>query len=548
MGLKKILGLQLLSVCMAVPVIAQQGNLGDEQINVVKPYQPTLSDAFKISDVPGRDTAVVYIPDFKYQISEIQYPTVYTISPIKAVKIKDENIKKLYRGYVKAGYGTKNTPYAELFYNSLRSKIYDAGLHLKHFSSSGKIKGYGKPGMSESAIDVYGSRFFENTVLRGDLGYERSTYHWYGYNSPPDKNSSSATRHSFDDVYGNFSFRSTDKNKDSFRYSAGLGFYNISDNKKNDESNFILTTTAGKPFNGFDLNGELSLDFLQHETEFSDQDKLSIIRFNPRLVKTIDKLKLTAGANVAIEINDLTKYHLYPHARVDYTLISDMLSIYGQLTGNLRRNSWRGYIKENPFIANSVVLKNTNDKFDVSAGVYAKIDKQLAFIASGSLMRLTNDVFYRNTNGVSTLVLYDVLYDNNTQANLHAEIVYDHAEKAGLNVSADYYANDPSNQTKPLFRPSFRFGINGYYAIGEKIFISSQWSYIASRKALNTAINGEYITLKGYMDGNISVDYRYTKVMSVFLNVNNITASKYSRWYNYPSYRFSAMAGLTYSF
>ena len=88
---------------------AQQGNLGDEQINVVKPYQPTLSDAFKISDTPERDTAVAYTPDLSYDIKQVQYPTVYTISPIKPVKIKDENIKKLYRGFVQGGYGTKNT-------------------------------------------------------------------------------------------------------------------------------------------------------------------------------------------------------------------------------------------------------------------------------------------------------------------------------------------------------------------------------------------------------------------------------------------------------
>jgi hypothetical protein len=54
--------------------------------------------------------------------------------------------------------------------------------------------------------------------------------------------------------------------------------------------------------------------------------------------------------------------------------------------------------------------------------------------------------------------------------------------------------------------------------------------------------------MKGYFDGNISVDYRYSKVLSVFLNLNNFTASKYARWYNYPSYGFSAMAGLTWSF
>lgn len=117
MQLKSIIYLTGLIAFSTLPTFSQQGNLGNEQINVVKAYQPTLSDAFKISDVPSRDTAVSYTPDMKYEISPVQYPTVYTISPIKPLRIKDENIKKLYRGFVKGGYGTKNTPYAEIFYN-----------------------------------------------------------------------------------------------------------------------------------------------------------------------------------------------------------------------------------------------------------------------------------------------------------------------------------------------------------------------------------------------------------------------------------------------
>lgn len=89
-----------------------------------------------MSDTPGRDTAVAYTPDLSYDIKQVQYPTVYTISPIKPVKIKDENIKKLYSRFAKGGYRTKNTPYIELFYNSLRSKTFDAGVHLSHISWS----------------------------------------------------------------------------------------------------------------------------------------------------------------------------------------------------------------------------------------------------------------------------------------------------------------------------------------------------------------------------------------------------------------------------
>ena len=225
-----------LAAVLTVPLasVAQQGNLGDEQINVVKPYQPTLSDAFKISDIPTRDTAVSYTPDLTYQVSPTRYETVYTISPIKPVKIKDENIKELYRGFIKGGYGTKNTPYIEAFYNSLRSKDFDAGVHVSHISSTGKIKDYGYPGMSETGVQLFGKKFFDNTQLEGKLGYNRSVYHYYGYNDPPDIFSKSETKHSFDYIDGDFAFRSSNKDEDDFRFMGGVSFHGISDNKDND--------------------------------------------------------------------------------------------------------------------------------------------------------------------------------------------------------------------------------------------------------------------------------------------------------------------------
>src|SRR4030095_5299378 len=123
-------------------------------------------------------------------------------------------------------------------------------------------------------------------------------------------------------------------------------------------------------------------------------DSRGIVRVNPRFVKVIDRLKLTAGANVPIEINDLTKYHLYPHLRVDYTLIQDVMSAFGQLTGNLERNSFRMFSKENPFIGMDFELENTNNKLDLSAGFNVKLDRQLAFIGSIAFRRINDDAFF----------------------------------------------------------------------------------------------------------------------------------------------------------
>lgn len=540
----------ILTIC-GTQSYAQTGNLGDEQINVVKAYQPMLSDAFKISDIPARDTTVTYVPDLIYEIAPEKFPTVYTISPIKPLKIKDDQIKKLYHGFVKGGYGTKNTPYAELFYNSLRSKNMDAGVHLKHLSSSGKIKNFGHPGMSESGIKLFGSRFFDGGKASADLGYNRLAYHYYGFNSPPDIFSKSETKHTFDDLYGGFGLKSNDRDKDRFRYDGNLSFYDISDNKKSDETDIKFDGNFIKPFDEFEVGAGVQFDYARYKNELLGSENRSIVRIDPRFMKTIDRFQITAGANIAIEINDLTKYHLYPHARVDVTLVDETMSVYGQLTGNLERYSYRELAKENPFVGDNIMLNNSNHKLDVSAGMNIKLDKQLAFIGGFSLVRITDDHFYVNylSDTSSTMVKYDVGYDNNTQTNLHAEIVFDQGDKAGFSVTGDYFGNKTSKEDKALFRPAYRIGMKGFYAIADKIYLNTQLSYTGPRYYLQYLPTGyEYGELKGYFDMNLGADYRYSKVLSVFINFHNLTATKYSRWYNYPSYRFGVLGGVTYSF
>ena len=54
--------------------------------------------------------------------------------------------------------------------------------------------------------------------------------------------------------------------------------------------------------------------------------------------------------------------------------------------------------------------------------------------------------------------------------------------------------------------------------------------------------------LKAMVDLNLGLEYRYSGVLSGFLNLNNILGQRYYHWYNYPSYRFNLLLGVTYSF
>jgi hypothetical protein len=56
------------------------------------------------------------------------------------------------------------------------------------------------------------------------------------------------------------------------------------------------------------------------------------------------------------------------------------------------------------------------------------------------------------------------------------------------------------------------------------------------------------IELKGTVDVNAGLEYRYTKRLSLFLQLNNIAALEYNKWNKYPTQRFNLLGGLTYVF
>jgi len=67
-------------------------------------------------------------------------------------------------------------------------------------------------------------------------------------------------------------------------------------------------------------------------------------------------------------------------------------------------------------------------------------------------------------------------------------------------------------------------------------------------KVWNTTTSSiEAKKLNSIIDANLGFEYRYSKILSAFINLNNITGSRYYIWNNYPSYKFNILAGITYA-
>src|SRR4051812_4737236 len=96
----------ILFLFISVPVLLfaqDKDNLGDKEYIIVKDYKPVLGESVKISDSPKDDTTSVTPPAMTYNLRPKKAVTDYETATIKAVKIMDEKLAKLYRTYLRLG-------------------------------------------------------------------------------------------------------------------------------------------------------------------------------------------------------------------------------------------------------------------------------------------------------------------------------------------------------------------------------------------------------------------------------------------------------------
>ena len=186
---KYVLGISLAVVMHSLPFgegwggVYAQKVLKDTMLHVVKSFQPTIADAYKINDMPIVKDSIPPTPQLSYSINSKKNFTPFTVTQLKSAKMVGEPLTKLYSSLVKIGGGNYNTPYAEIFFNNLRSKDISYGTHLKHLSSKATYDGFGFGGFSDNEVELYGKKFLRKHTLSGNLDYTRNVIHYYGYDT-----------------------------------------------------------------------------------------------------------------------------------------------------------------------------------------------------------------------------------------------------------------------------------------------------------------------------------------------------------------------------
>jgi hypothetical protein len=531
----------------------EKEKLGDKEYIIVKDYKPVLGESLKLSETPEGDTTTVAPPEMNYSIRSRKAVTEYETSTIKAVKIKDEQLERLYRSFVRLGIGNYTTYKGDLYLNALRSKRGALGLALNHHSGNPGLKDAGPAGFSRNHGGVFGKYFLENSTFSGEVNYDRDVVHYYGYDTNDTIINKSDLKQRFNTFGVLLGFGSNYLSRGNIDYNGSFGFSTLNDLYDVTENDLIFSAKAGKMISEYYVNAEFSLNYFNKSVAkgetlalYNDLNR-SIVTIVPTIFFNKDKVNMTLGLNLGIEKNLNTKVHLFPRIDINVPIVENVLYAFGGANGNVVKNNYHTIVQENPFVTSSIVPFNTINKLELKAGFNGNFSTLFSFVAQvkyttvDRMQLFYNDLVYFNK--------FDALYIDGKVLNLHAELAYNRTEKFSATLRFDQYSYSMDLNEKAWHRPNSEVVLSAKYNIWDKLILHA--SIYASGKydvRFQQSLGYTSEKVKGYTDLNLGVEYRYSKILSFYVNMNNLGFSRYYRWYNYPSERFNILGGLTYSF
>ena len=574
-----------LSLAWSSLALAQkkQDKMRTEEVNVVKSYTPTISDAFKIKETPAlNEEGTTAKETVKYSI--FSFPVASTFTPSKggAEDVDKEELGRFYKSYATFGGGNFGTLNAELFATQdLNSEEYVAGM-LRHLSSQGGIKGVALDNsFYDTSLDLtYGAEAKELS-WNINLGYQNQIYHWYGLPT----NFMDALTPTIHDIivaginpkqsYNTITLDSKIEFDESILEASSFKFAHFSDAFGSSENRFYAKPSFQFPAFGKQIKLNAIVDYLggKFENNYTRTNSEPLeygytnFGLSPSYELEKDNWTLHLGLGLYYSLdtkNSNNKLFWYPQVTASHKIVGDLMIFYTGAEGGLDQNSYLNFVDENPFLSPTLQIAPTNKKYDVFAGLKGKLADNISYNIRGSFLDENNKALFKSNDFSANFnnqpYAYgnslQVVYDNVKTVRFFGELKADITEAIHFGANGTFSVYNTKTQAEAWNLPAIQLNANVDYTINTKWYAGADVFFVGSRKDLQ--INTDLITflpltyvpttLKSYIDLNAHVGYKHSERLTAFLKANNIANQAYQKWLNYPVQGFQVVLGANYKF
>lgn len=518
-------------------------SLKSEEVDIVKPYQPTLAEALKIKYLPDLPKFTVNKPSFEYQIPPKLLNLKYHSPNLSPVAVGTEKYNDLTKMAISLGGGNRNTSYANInYHNQFSAKSKSAyGITFNNISSnSNKLANQRFNKRDINAYTVHNLKLGDFSTY---LGLNSHDVYFYGYDHTVETYSKNQASQNFLNFTSGLKF---DKKKfNDLDYKASLDFNYLINKFNATDMNINFKSWMTKLlFNTDSIDQhKLNVDFGVKTNNYKDsiQTNRFMVKINPKYVYDSKDWYLSAGVDFTTTNG---KAYIFPDFVAERTLIKKKLIFHNGWRGYLDFNTLTSMSNLNPFLASNVSLQNTRYE-NIYSGFKGLITTQFGYNVNFSRTIIRNaPLLVNDTNDMRKfIIIYDPVLTVN---NLHLEFTYKRFDKLQLMLTADYFDYTLKKEAKAWHKPSGKINFSTIYNLGNKINIRAE-IYFVDRIPVKLA-NAQTLYIKGTTDINLHINYSYSSNISIFLNLNNLASVKWERWYHYKTYGFNGLFGLKLKF
>jgi len=536
-----------------------------------------LKDANKLPNWPETLESIVEIPSIKYSLIPNKQQVSIDPQAIEAVKVNVEpRLKKLYRGYVKAGFGLYTTPLVDFYYTDGRSRQGTWGVRYEHLSSAGGVAVNDSipDAFSKNEINLWGRRFLKKHAIQGDFNWDRDVVNYYGFDPEINPiNVQDFKEQRFNFVGGKMNLKSYYRDSSKMNYDGTVGFFNFRDNLESTENNIDIRIHGRKFVNKELISVDFGLNYDQFELVSLENplDKPrkvnSLISLEPKATSIRENWKVSVGMGLWVDMREEQPFYFKPLVEAEYSLLDDLFIPYAGAGGMVIQNTYRSITEQNPWVLSEYDQMNTNQKNQLFGGIRGTISSSTSFNARISRTRYENFLYFVNDStftggnlgaGFGVGNAFQTLYDDLTLVNLSGEVSINSEDRFKLFARGDYFIYNTEVEEYAWYQPTTQFTLSSSYDLRDKLIIKADVFTVGQRKAKTILALEEgqeigaqgyaVVNLKAYVDANLGFEYRYTKRLSAWVQFNNFLASRYVSFTPFAAQRFNAMMGASYAF
>ena len=244
---------------------------------------------------------------------------------------------------------------------------------------------------------------------------------------------------------------------------------------------------------------------------------------------------------------------LFPKLKATKELVKDVLLIYGGLDHNQRKNTLKSLSDENPYIhsygMNQSILGDSSFLQDLKVtdihelyfgmrNVLGSGEVVEGRIAYGIVKNFEHFILINHQNYSRFRALY---FDVNVkQFNANVRYSKEINNIISIHANADYLSWDED----VYHRSDLNANLNVLINLRDKIKLTPSIKYIGKKRVMDKDIS----KIPAQIHVDLSLYYAYSKQLSAYLNLNNLTNTTEDLWLGYRGIGFNGLFGVSFSF